>query len=103
MAWFSPEPANLRMIPVRLCLIDVGAQHRHLRTLISLQHTHPLSHAQDLSNLLVEEDKAEECLADVLSELELLQKQARLEKRRHLLFPLSAVAAAAAQRISPLF
>lgn len=30
---------------------------------------------QDLSNLLVEEDKAEEYIADVLSEVELLHKQ----------------------------
>ena len=31
--------------------------------------------SQDLSNLLVEEDKAEEYIADVLSEVELLHKQ----------------------------
>lgn len=31
---------------------------------------------QDLSNLLVEEDKAEEAMGDVLSEVELLHKQA---------------------------
>lgn len=34
-----------------------------------------LCFSQDLSNLLVEEDKAEEYIADVLSEVELLHKQ----------------------------
>lgn len=37
---------------------------------------HDCMHTQDLSNLLVDEDKAEEHIADVLSEVELLHKQA---------------------------
>lgn len=47
----------------------------------TVSHKHALSlfvffRGQDLSNLLVEEDKAEENISDVLSEVELLHKQA---------------------------